>query len=268
MTGDEDRLTRGGPGPCDRQVYRGCCRLAVFVGAKQRHVKTPARELEIVRIAAKRRDRRLWCEDQSYVVVPLVFVQPVLPALVQRDRFAVERCTGLLRLRFAFALEPGECLVPRGNCLRRRHVGNRLRHLRRDVLRSHQHRDLPAGTADLGLACGCGETLRDVIPLRGGEIGQTLRGAMMIREDEAVRGDERAGAAALESHDRLPQLLQPLICDGDLVLARDGVFRDVVEGPHPFVSQEDAAHGERQRENHKPFHGITIPRRPMRWRDG
>src|SRR5690606_19997787 len=46
--------------PC--KVVRRVCGFPVLVRAQQTEVETPAREIEVVRIAAERRDRMLWCE--------------------------------------------------------------------------------------------------------------------------------------------------------------------------------------------------------------
>ena len=124
MAGDKRRLALFRAVPVERQVVGDGRRLAVFIDAKQRHVETPARELKVVGVAAERRHRVLRRERQPHVVVALVFVEPVLTALVERDRLALQRRAALLRLLFTRGFEfrdrPGSGPAPPRPAARRR----------------------------------------------------------------------------------------------------------------------------------------------------
>ena len=71
MAGDEHRFTILGTTPLNGEMVGRRCRFAVLVHAQQRHVETPARELEIVRVAAKCADRLLGRERQPHILVAL-----------------------------------------------------------------------------------------------------------------------------------------------------------------------------------------------------
>ena len=139
MAGDECRLSVFRARPVERQVFRRCRRLAVLVDAQHRHVEAPARKLEVVRIAAERRDGRLRREHQPHVVISLVLVEPVLAALVERHRFTFERRACLLRVRLARRFEIGDDFVSLARDIRRRRARSRARDFACHVVGVHQH---------------------------------------------------------------------------------------------------------------------------------
>ena len=123
MPGDEDGFLVARAGPVELEMRRRRGGLAVLVGAQQRHVETPARELEVVRVAAEGRDRLFRRKRQAHIVIALVLVEPVLAALIERHAFALERRAGLLRRLLAPALERRS--ASRSGCGRRRPAGPR-----------------------------------------------------------------------------------------------------------------------------------------------
>jgi hypothetical protein len=193
-------------------------RPAVFVQPKPRHVETPAWKLEVVRIAAERRDRLLGRKRDSHIGVALVLVKPVLPALIQRHRLALQRRPGLLRFGLARRLQIREGLVTPSRDVCGSGTSERAGHPGGDVLGAHQHRGLLALATNFVLACLCHEAGPDEIALRGGVLSQATACAVMVGEHEAVGRHERSRAAALDSHDRVLQAIHHLIGDVDLVL--------------------------------------------------
>ena len=90
MARDEHQLAGFRAVEVDAQRPRHRHRLAVLVGAQQAHVEAPARELEVIRVAAEGRDARLGCEHQAHIGVALVAVEELLAAVVERDALALE----------------------------------------------------------------------------------------------------------------------------------------------------------------------------------
>jgi hypothetical protein len=65
-------------------------RLVVLVDAEERDVEVVARIREVVVIAAKKSDLLFGREDNAEVGILLEPIQPVLPAVVERDDVAPE----------------------------------------------------------------------------------------------------------------------------------------------------------------------------------
>ncbi len=57
----------------------------------------------------------------------------------------------------------------------------------------------------------------------------------MVRDDEAVGGNEGAGAAGIEAHARFLQMLEPLRRGLELILLLQLLERRIVEKPHAFI---------------------------------
>ena len=89
------------------QVVRGGYGLVVGVRPQQADIEIEAGEVEIVRIAAELRGRKLRREHQTHVGIALVAVQIVDPAVVQRNQIAAQawiRSAAFLQLRL-FCIE-------------------------------------------------------------------------------------------------------------------------------------------------------------------
>ena len=74
MSGDEHELARARPREINFQMVRRPCRLAVLIRAQNGEVERPARKLEVIGIAAERRDIGFRREHEPHVVVALVLI--------------------------------------------------------------------------------------------------------------------------------------------------------------------------------------------------
>ena len=72
-------------------IRGGIERLAVLIDAQIAHIEVVARKLEIVGIAAEKRDRLLRREDEPHILIAAVFVKIVDAAIVELDRVAAQR---------------------------------------------------------------------------------------------------------------------------------------------------------------------------------
>src|SRR6267378_4195343 len=107
MAGNEYQLAGGGSVEFDWQIIGRDGGSAVLIGPQYREIERPAGKLEIVRIAAERRDVALRGEHQSYVVVAFVLVEEVLASLVQSHDLAPELAGFRLRARLLASLFEG-----------------------------------------------------------------------------------------------------------------------------------------------------------------
>ena len=236
MAGDEHGIARLGTRPVEAQVVRRLGRLAVLVGAQDRHVEAPARELEVVRVAAEGRDVALRHEHEAHIVVAAVLVEPVLAALVERNAFALERAAlGLLRFFLAGLLEFRERGAAGLDDLVRRDAREGGGDLGGHVFGADQHRHGIFLALDLFLARAREEAIGVEVIAFGGNLGDAVLGAVVVREDQAVARDEGAGAARLEAHRRLAHVVEPGGIELDAVFLLDGSGGRIVEGPHAFV---------------------------------
>src|SRR6185312_4553817 len=78
------------------------------------------------------------------------------------------------------------------------------------------------------------------------DLGDAVGDAVLVGEDQAVRGDEGRRATFLESQRRVLQVLQPVRGRAELVLGLHLLQRQVVEGPHALVAARDAAEPDAQ----------------------
>src|ERR1700694_4365517 len=85
ITCNENQFTFFGAGGRPFEETRGMHRLIVFVDADERHINIEAREIEVVRIAAKESSLKLRHKHQPHVGIFLIAIKIVLTALVKRD---------------------------------------------------------------------------------------------------------------------------------------------------------------------------------------
>ena len=181
--------------------------------AQQRHVEAPARELEVVGVAAEGRDRVLRRERQPHVVVALVLVEPVLAALIERDR---SRTSAARRASSTPSSHSDSSVVSvslrtRGGLAPLRAPAMAFVTAARDVFGLDQHRRLRALAADF---VGPRPRPRSHWPRdRAAAVelsAQARCDAVVVGQDQPVGRDERRRAARLEADDRLLQAVEPL----------------------------------------------------------
>src|SRR5205809_2673768 len=85
---DQLAVRRSGSGPLE--IMWRLRRPAVLIGAEESHVEVVTRIGEVVVVAAEERDLLFDRKDQSNVSVLPETIQPVLPAVVQRDDLALQ----------------------------------------------------------------------------------------------------------------------------------------------------------------------------------
>ncbi len=229
MARHEYRLAGGGSREVELEEVRRLRRLAVFVGAHHAHVETPARELEVVRVAAERGDAGFRREYDAHVGISLVLVEPVLPAFVKRDGLAFLR--GLL-LALAFELRErglahvvGSGLVLAGDG--GRDLGGDFFHADEDV----GHLCLAALFLFAGLRQ---EAFLDEALVLRRKLGEAGLDAMMVGEDQAFVGHETRRAAR-EAHGGGAHAVEPRLVEIGLQRGVDLGEWKAVEGPHAFV---------------------------------
>ena len=206
MAGDEDEIAVLRAALAPLQVVRRMHRLAVLVRAEEADVEVVARILEVVGIAAEEGDADFRREDEPDVGVFLVAIEVVLAALEERDHVAAEAASSardscsiaLITPRraacAAAVVMPGvtDGVDARGDVL------DRLQNVQLEVDALH--------FVGLRLRVVAG---RDVVVVLGGDLGQAVQPDVMVRQRQTVGGDERAGAAAVESDRRLLQMIEP-----------------------------------------------------------
>ena len=205
-------------------------RLAVHIGAQQREVEAPARELEVVGVAAERgassRARRRAARRRS--------------AGIDRAGAAVERHSltfpkGLLEVREAFALH-SSCV----SVWRRRSLASRSETRIASCtlsLEPLEHVGDLGRAVDLGLV-GAGHEAK---------VEETLASSFGRGNRRHSGGSSRSGrsarrttGAARQPNGAEPHALEPGVVDADAVALADEVGRKVVEGLHAFVGRGGA----------------------------
>src|SRR5438132_7725271 len=90
MSCDENQLTICGTRRTELEVIVDLRRLAVFVRAEQADVEVVTGILEVVGIAAKKRDRYFRREHEPHVRVLFVAVEVIFSSLIERDDIAAQ----------------------------------------------------------------------------------------------------------------------------------------------------------------------------------
>src|SRR6266700_3186829 len=105
VTRDEDQLARLGARLAEREKVLHLRRLAVFVGAQQRDVEVVAREVEVVRIAAEKRDRLFRNPGQADILEAVIRSSRLSSISGQRTSSPRPRARKPSAMKFFFALE-------------------------------------------------------------------------------------------------------------------------------------------------------------------
>ena len=92
-------------------------------------------------------------------------------------------------------------------------------------------------------------------------------GDVMIGEDEAVGGDERAGAAVIEAHRREAEMMEQASVTIELILLPELLRGREVEQPHALFRRRQRGHGAKQgKEGEKNAAGHrSVLRSIMNW---
>src|SRR6266567_9442915 len=232
MTANERELAILRPIRIPFQEVLDLRRLAVFVGAEDTDIEIEARVIEIVRVAAVKSDLLFGSKDKPYVVVTLETIKVIGAALVKRDHVGTQSS-----LLFAFSFDIRDRLLARGGGLLRAHPRlQRGGNPRRYVLDRHQDVQLEIGRARffrLGLRV---ESVAHVVVLLAADLLEGIEADVMIRDDKAVRRNERAATAGVETDARFLEMLEPLRCRLETILFLELFERWRVEEPHPFIS--------------------------------
>src|SRR5690606_38527541 len=115
-------------------------------------VETPARELEVVRVAAECSDAGLRREHEPHVVVATIAIEKVLSAVVERDRLASSRLAGICGRVLALLCERRQLALARLVRRLRIETPRRGLHTRRHLLDVDQHVGHLCSAAQLVLA--------------------------------------------------------------------------------------------------------------------
>ena len=235
MSGNEHQLARARPREINFQMVRRPCRLAVLVRAQNGEVERPARKLEVIGIAAERRDIGFRREHQPHVVVALVLIEKILASLIEGHGLAFERAFARARPRLLAGLfEGGQCALARivGGLVGNSRDG--LGHGRGDVFSRHQNvRHLGLAPAFVLGRCRGEAVLQQAVLLRG-QLAQAGFHAVMIGENQSLRRYERGRAVGQPDRGE-PHVIQPRGGDIGPVRLLDGLGRKIIEGPHAFV---------------------------------
>ena len=179
-------------------------------------------------------------EHQAHVGVLLVEVKVVDAALVERDHVAAQ--AGFLE---RFLLDLGHDGAAGGERLGRLHVRldgvvDALGH----VLDVHEDVEFQVDALDfLGVVAGV-EAVADVVVLLVADLLQRVGADVMVGHHQAVRRDERAGAAGVEAHRRLLHVVEPFGGRLEVVLLLEIFRRRVVEQPHALVAEDGLRQGQ------------------------
>ena len=138
----------------------------------------------------------------------------------------------------------------------------------RHVLDRHEDVQLEVGRGDLLLTGPGVEARLEEVALRRAQLLEDVRRHMVVRHHEAVRRDERPGAAVVESHRSELHVFEPRIGDLDAISLLDLGPRDVVKGPHALVRTylRKRACGKQSDQcgRRNPFQKHSIPRTKSR----
>ncbi len=224
-------------------------RPAVVVDAEEANIEVVARELEVVGIAAERGHVPVRREDEAYVGIFLVAVEIVARAAekgddVAREPGAVER----------FLLDRGGrgaqlCLGFVWRCARL----ERGLHAVGDVLGALQDHHFEALAVELVAKSGRVEAVFLVVVRACAEGVELAFADVAIGDDEAVGGDERAGATA-DFDDGATQMIEPCRVEREVVFVGNGLLGRIVEKPIAFVGVRGRGANKEQDAGKNPDH--------------
>ena len=263
MPGHEHQLAVLRTGGGELQVVLNLRRLAVLVGAEETDIEVVARELEVVRVAAVERDLRFRREGEAHVRVFLETIEMIRTALPERDDVRAQ--TGLVERRL---LDLSHDLAARGEGGGGRGIlRNRGVDLRRHVLDGLQDVQLEVETLHLVRERLRGEAVAQIILLLRADLLESVRTDVMIRDQQSVLAHEAAGAAGIEAHGGLLQMLHPRVGGLELMAVLENLTRRLVEEPHAFIGQRgDRKRASQQGGENVLCHGAKVVKAGRGWR--
>ena len=144
---------------------------------------------------------------------------------------------------------------------------NRGVYLRRHVLDRLQHVEFEIETLHLVRQRLRRKAVAQIIFLLGADLLQRVRADVMIRDEQAVRTHEATGAAGIEAHGRLLQMLQPRLSEVELMPILEQLARWLVEEPHAFIRERaDGQKAGQQGREEGLCHKAKAGEKENRWR--
>ena len=137
----------------------------------------------------------------------------------------------------------------------------------RAVTFSMEIRTLTSRSGDFisSLRRGRVEAVPDVIVLGGGVLLQLAARDVVVRQQQAVRADERTRAAVVQAHAREAHVVQPLLGGSEIVLLLELLEGWIVECPHALVGESGRSkkgHCQQRRselaQDETMFHGLIL----------
>ncbi len=259
IAGDENEVAVLRAVGAPAQVVLDLRGLVVLVGPEEADVEAVAGVFEVIRVSAEEGDVELGGEDHADVGVDLVGVEVVLAALVELHDVVAE-----LVLVGGGLLDLGDRLAPGGLGVGVGHLGGDLGgDLLGDVLDVHDDVQLEVGGPDL-LGPGTGvEAGLVVVMFWRADFLKRVGPDVVVGHDQAVGGDERAGASAVEPNGGELQVLDPGVGGLEAVLLLEPFGGEVVEDPHPLVGlgRRGRAEGRGDRKHEQTsekLHGVGL----------
>ena len=206
MSGDEDKLVLARCRKAPVQKVLDPRRPPLFVDAEEIHVEVVAGVLEVIGVAAEKRDLLLGSKHNAHVRVAAVPVDVVLAPLVQADDLAQQ--AGFF---CRFGLDFRRHRVEGGRRLFGRHLGlEDGLHAGRHILDAHQHVELKSLAADLLIARLGIEAVPVVVVVFVPKSGQNVGSHVLVGHDQPIGRNERSRAPLVEADTRLLEMLEPI----------------------------------------------------------
>ncbi len=243
MTGDEHEVAFLGACLAPFEVIVELGRLVVLVDAEDANVEVVARILEIVWVAAEESDIHFGGEDQSDVGVFAECVEVVLTALVESDDLGAPLLV-VLAVKGVFLQFVHDGAAGEGGFFGA-HIGRHfLVDFVGDVLDVDEDIQLGMLGLDLvGASLGV-EAGFDIIVRLVTELLEDIEADVVVGNDQAIGGDERAGSAAIEAHGGFLQMVVPGLWLVELVTLLENLGWRVLIQVHAFVGPDGAGDGE------------------------
>src|SRR5437868_12111599 len=222
-------------------------RLAIFIYAKECDIQVVARELEIIRIAAKKGHLKFRSKNQPHIGVLFETIKVIESAGVERDYVAADAGSGGTiffdagHRRFAnfgsggvvhAGMDGGVDFV--------RDVG--------DLLDDIQFQ---AGAAQLVFGARSIEGGAEKVVAGMRESLQAILRQMVIGDGQAIGGDEGARSAIIEAHRSQANMIEPLGSEGESILGLDLRHRRGIEQPIAFVGNTGRGQRNKQEKTEK-----------------
>src|SRR5437762_4859700 len=215
-------------------------RPAIFIYAKECDIQVVTRELEIIRIAAKKSHLKFRRKNQPHVGVLFETIKVIESAGVERDYVAADAGSGgaiffnachgrLTSLGGGGVVHAGTD----GGVDFVSDVGNLLNDIQ-----------FQTGAAQLVFGARSIEGGAEKVLAGMRESLQAILRQMVIGDGQAIGGDEGAGSAIIETHGSQANMIEPLGREGESILGLDLRQRRSIEQPIAFVG--NTGHGQRK----------------------